>query len=229
MDRPLFLTRELDSFLANRSDTSLALAARLSEEAEVQVEKLVVRNHEFEWFEEDNGVEFNQEFSSEFASSLRRDSLPSQPDINLAEFHNDLMKKQVDKYDAIVVKTTRMLKHAELTKKELRKRVESLEKQLEETQENWQGSSEADSEEIAGLKAKIVTQKIRIDELELSANVPQEKVGKKCGKCSFATSDGDSLTKHIKSTHGVTCVIFVKKHLKIWMLHEHTHVKHVET
>ena len=200
-DRPLLLTRELDSFLDNRSNASLIGAAREIEEAEMQVEKMVVRNHEFEWFEEDNGVEFNQEFSSDFASSLRRDSLPSQPASNLVEFHNDLMKKQVDKYDAMVVRTTRMLKHAELTKKELRKRVELLEKELQETQENWQGSSEADSEEIAGLKSKIVTQNIRIDELELAAKEPQEKIGLKCGKCSFATSSKESLSKHMKSTH----------------------------
>ena len=87
------LTRELDSFLDNRSDTSLVLAARENKEAQVQVEKLAVRNHEVEWFEEDYNVEFNAEFSSEFASSLRRDSLPSQPTSNIVEFHNDLMKK----------------------------------------------------------------------------------------------------------------------------------------
>ena len=137
--RPLMWTWELDSFLDNRSDASLFVAARENEEAEVQVEKLVTRDHEIEWFEEDNNVEFDAEFSSEFASSLRRDSLPSQPARNLVGFHNDLIKKQNEKYDAMVVKTTRLLKHAELTKKELRKRVELLEKELEETQENWQG------------------------------------------------------------------------------------------
>ena len=112
---------------------------------------------------------FKAEFSSEFASSLRRDSIPSQPAKNLVGFHNDLMKKQVEKYDAMVVRTTRLLKHAELTKKSLRKRVESLEKELGETQENWQGSSEADSEEIASLKATITVKNIKIDELELAA------------------------------------------------------------
>ena len=175
LDRPLMLTRELDSFLDKRSDTSLVVAARESEEAEVQVEKLVVRNHEYEWFEEDDDVDFNQEFASEFASSLRRDSLPSQPASNLAEFHNDLMKKQVDKYDAMVVRTTRMLNANELTKKELRKFLNSLEKELEETMENWQGSSEVDSEEISGLKAKIVAQNIKIEELELAASLTHAK------------------------------------------------------
>ena len=89
MDRPLLLTRELDSFLDSRSDTSLVKAVKESEEAEVQVEKLAVRNHEFEWFEEDNDQGFRDEFASDFASSLRRESLPSQPPNMIAAFHNE--------------------------------------------------------------------------------------------------------------------------------------------
>ena len=202
VDRPLMLTRELDSFLDNRSDTSLVVVAGESKEVQVQVEKLAVRNHEVEWFEEDYNEEFNAEFSSEFASSLRRESLPSQPASNIVEFHNDLMKKQVEKYDAMVVTTTRMLKHAELSKKALRKRIESLEKELEETQENWHGSSEIDSEEIASLKAKIIAQNIKIEELQVAASVPQGKNCQKCEKCSFVTGDSDTLLKHMKSVHG---------------------------
>ena len=206
------LTRELDSFLDNRSDTSLFEAARMTEEAEAQVEKLVVRNHEVEWFEEDNNAEFNTEFASEFASSLRRDSLPSQSANNIAEFHNDLMKKQVEKYDAMVVRTTRLLKHAELTKKSLRNRIESLEKEVEETQENWQGSSESDSEEIASLKATITAKNIKIDELELAAkntektnnpNRIQEvrQIVQKCKDCKFTSKDSKTLDKHIATVH----------------------------
>ena len=102
MDRPLLLTRELDSFLDSKSDTSLVGAVRESEEVEMQVEKLVVRNHEVEWFEEDNDQGFLGEFASEFASSLRRESLPnSQPANKLAEFHNENMKKIVEKFYAM--------------------------------------------------------------------------------------------------------------------------------
>ena len=61
----ILLTHKLYSFLANTSDTSLILAARTSEEA-----KVGIRNQGVEWFEEDNNIEFNEEFSSEFASSL---------------------------------------------------------------------------------------------------------------------------------------------------------------
>ena len=219
VNRPLMLTRELDSFLDNRSDTSLIEAVRMSEEAEAQVEKLVARNHEVEWFEEDNNAEFNAEFASEFASSLRRDSLPSQSANTIAEFHNDLMKKQVEKHKVMVVRTTRLLKHAELTKKALRKRVESLEKELEETQENWQGSLEADSEEIAGLKATIRSKHIKIDELELAAkeepvkekntektNIPNRiqevrEIVQKCKDCKFTSKDSKALDMHVATVH----------------------------
>ena len=124
IDRPLLQTRELDSFLANRSDEDLVAAEREmmeSMEANVQVDKLVVRDHEVDWFEENN-LEFNDEFASQFASSLRRESLPpSQASNKMAEFHNELMKKQQEKYDSMVVKTTQMLNTAERSKTGLRK------------------------------------------------------------------------------------------------------------
>ena len=75
------------------------------------------------------------------------------------------MKNQIEKYDAMIVRTTRMLNHAEQSKIELRKRIAALQKELTETQENWQGSSEADSEEISGLKATIVAKNVKINEL----------------------------------------------------------------
>ena len=69
----------------------------------MQVEKLGVKNHEVEWFEEDNMEEFEEDFRSDFASYLRDSLPPRQPANNLAIFHNELMKKQLDKYDSMVV------------------------------------------------------------------------------------------------------------------------------
>ena len=173
MDRPLLQTRELDSFLANRSDENLEAAVVEALEANVQVEKLVVRNHEVEWFEEDN-LEFNDEFSSQFASSLRRQSLPPSQETNkMAEFHNELIKKQQEKYDSIVVKTTKMLNAAEKTKASLRKTIKSLQEELEETRENWQGSHEADAEQISSLQAQVTEHKLKIEELEQVACEPE--------------------------------------------------------
>ena len=96
-DGLLMSTRELNSLLANRSDASLADAAVESEqavEAEIIVEKLRVKNHELDWYQEDNDSNFLQgEFTSEFASTLRRESIENQPSRKqLAKLHNDMIK-----------------------------------------------------------------------------------------------------------------------------------------
>ena len=109
--------------------------------------------------------------------------------------------KQVEKFDAMVVRTTRMLNHAERTKIELRKRIMVLQKELTETQENLQGFYEADAEEISGLKATIVAKNVKIDELELAASVPKD-ICQKYGKCGMALKDSATLTLHMKSAHG---------------------------
>ena len=58
-------------------------------------------------------MEFNQEFTSDFASSIRRQSVgPSQTQNKLAELHTEIMKKKIEKYDAMVVRTTRMFNTA---------------------------------------------------------------------------------------------------------------------
>ena len=158
VDRPLLQTREIDSFLANRSYEYLIVAEKETleaMEANVQLENLVVRDHEVYWFEEDN-MEFNEDLASQFASSLRRESLPSiQTGNKVAEFHNELLKNQQEKYDSMVVHTTKMLNAAEKSKTNPRKTIKSLQKELEETRENWQGSAEADAEQISSLQAQV--------------------------------------------------------------------------
>ena len=127
---------------------------------------MIVNNHEIEWFQEDHDKDFENEFRSNFASSMRRDSLPAPPQNKLAALHNEQVKKLNDKYDALVIKTTRMMNQAEISKNHLRKTARSLQTQLEETQENWQASASLDNEEITTLKEKVADQKIKIEELE---------------------------------------------------------------
>ena len=200
-DRPLLLTRELDSFLDNQSNASLVAAVKESEEAEDQAAERGVKDHEVEWFEEDNMVEFVEEFRSDFASSLRESLPPSQPVNKVTKFHNELMKKQLEKYDLMVVKTTKLLNAAETQKNHLRKTAKGFLKELEETRENWQGAAEADAEEISSLKATLAIQKIRIQELELLTNEPNI-ANQKCKKGSFAASDSNQLEKHMQQAHG---------------------------
>ena len=65
-----------------------------------------------------------------------------------------------------MIKTTRMMNQAKISKNHLRKTARSLQTQLEETQENWQASASLDNEEITTLKEKVADQKIKIEELE---------------------------------------------------------------
>ena len=79
------------------------------------VEKLSVKTHELEWYEEDNDPNFNEEFRSDFASSLR-ESLPNQQVDPVAALHNKVVKMLKEKYDKLVVSTTKMMNIAEITK-----------------------------------------------------------------------------------------------------------------
>ena len=169
-DQPGRWTRDLDSYLENRNDFSLAAAAIESAEvieAEIIGEKLAVKDHELDWFEEDNNpLLFDAEFNSEFASSLRRQSLPNQPADKVALLHNEMIKQHIEKYDALVINSTRMLKAAEKYKAQLRKREKTLIKDLEETRDSWQTSSEIHAEEINNLKEKVAAETMKIKELE---------------------------------------------------------------
>ena len=64
----------------------------------------------------------------------------------------------------MVVKTTKLLNSAEIAKNHLRKTAKALQKELEETRENWQGSAEADAEELSSLRATVTIQKTKIEE-----------------------------------------------------------------
>ena len=205
-DRPMMNTRDLNSFLDNRSDSSLAAAAIESDQVlqieQIVVEKLMVKDHELDWFQEDNECPFDQEFSSAFASSLRRESTSNESNKKMVELHNNTIKKMTEKYDALVVNTTRMLNIAEITKNDLRKTVKSLNKQLAETQENWQGDSEAQAEEISSLKSSVTALKPKVKELEV-ISVDDIVVNQKCTKCDTKTKDSKTLALHMKEVHGV--------------------------
>ena len=63
-------------------------------------------------------------------------------------------------------------------------------KEFDETCEKWQTSSKIDAEEIANLKEKVVTQTIKITELECAKKDEPEVVKQKCNKCSIVTKNG---------------------------------------
>jgi uncharacterized C2H2 Zn-finger protein len=201
-DRPLMLTRDLNSFLDNRSDASLVEAADGGIEVDIQMEKLKVKDHELEWLDEDD-ESFMGQFTSDFASSLRRESLlPKEQDNRMAKCHNELTKQLNDKHDALVVKTTRMLNASEKVKTHLRNTVKSLTSELAETRENWQTTAEADNEEISSLQAKVKELNAKIEKFE-SKNEDIEVVNQKCRKCNMVVKYGKSLQTHMKEAHGI--------------------------
>ena len=205
-EMPLMMTRELDSYLDNRNDASLVAAAAESErvvEAEIMAQKLSVKSHELEWYEEDNNSNFSEEFRSNFASSLR-ESLPSQQVDPVAALLNEMVKTLTEKYDKLVVSTTKMMNMAEITKTDLRKTVKTLNKNLAETRENWQKTVEVDAKEKNDLKDEVAAQKIKIEDLESKTKADEPKVmNQKCAKCSNVFRNGKLLKKHMKKTHGV--------------------------
>ena len=122
------LTRDLESMLADKSDSNLAAMAAEAEQVMEEVERLEVRDHEVEWYEE-NLIELPEDFVSDFANSLRSDSQSSHVN-KAAEIHNETVKKLNQKYDAMVIKTNMLLKASEKVKLDLRKNVKSLQKTI---------------------------------------------------------------------------------------------------
>ena len=101
----------------------------------------------------------------------------------------------------MVVKTTKLLNSAEIARNHLRKTAKALQKELEETRENWQGAAEADAEELSSLRATVTMQKTKNEELELLTSEP-EVAYQKCEQCKFMARDSKVLGKHMKGVHG---------------------------
>ena len=73
---------------------NLAIAALETEkmmEAEIMAEKLGVKDHELDWYQEENDPNFmEEEFISDFASTLKREFLANKPSRKqVANLHND--------------------------------------------------------------------------------------------------------------------------------------------
>ena len=188
LEIPNMSTRELDSFLANRSDFDLAMAAVETEkilEAENVAEKLGVKSHELDWFQEDNDsnfmkdLSFTQGFTSEFASSLRRESMEKHSQEKLAKLHNEMIKSLKDKCDAMVVRTHKITAEANTTKTELRKMNKILQKELEKEQQLKQEAIklvEEVSDKVTILKSRLQVEKVLV--IALRIKLGDKKEGK---------------------------------------------------
>ena len=231
--QPLMVTREWDSMLADKSDMNLAVMAAEAEQAAEQVERLEVRDHEVEWYKEDN-ISLPEMFTSDFASSLRSESLSSRGN-RAAELHNNKVQELTKKYDAMVIKTNKLLKASEKVKLDLRKYAKSLEKQLtmerKKTQQsatdvakysgeitNLKENLQVEKDLVVALKLKIEDQKKEQecsdtpapmnkndnDIDEILEEGPLPEGQRNCEHCNFMTSNRVLLSEHVKKRHGDT-------------------------
>ena len=166
-----------------------------AEETKMKVENLGVNNHELDLDQEDHYSAYINEFRSDFASSLRREWLVGQPANKVAAFHEEIIKKLLNKNNEIVISTTRMLEGAEKAKADLRKTVKCLGKELDETRENWKTSAEFDAEEISSLKETVSAQNIKIKELE--SNIAETDAMKEQEQLTEKVPNSIHPTKHI--------------------------------
>ena len=233
IEDPGMWTRNLDSYLENQNDISLAAAAFESEQAiqeEIMVEKLGVKYHEIEWFEEDHNSGFIEEFRSDFASSLRSETQLNKEG-NVAKLHNDIILKLNEKYDVLVIKSERSLKSAEKSKNILRKKVNSLNNQLiQECKSlevakniikkyagevtNLKVNLQVEQDLVVALKLKYekeqsdksdsqnrnVTKPGVEDNLEKEGPLPKKE--ENCEKCNFKTRNRVLMSEQIDKFHG---------------------------
>ena len=91
-----FATRDLDSFLSNRSDLDIMNAAAQAENINEAVEQIELQEQEMnqclEWYDEDHNEAFN--FTSDFAEELRRESIELiRPQYNQNKLVAEMKKK----------------------------------------------------------------------------------------------------------------------------------------
>ena len=226
-------TKDLNSFLANMSDASLVDAAFKSNqlvEAEIIVEKLNVRNHEVEWFEEDHDPNFSKEFSSEFASSLRRESVLNQPSQDhISKIHNETVKALINKFDDLVIQTNKIILAAEKEKGVLRKYVKNLKIQLSEELKNKEEAIkliEQTADEVTNLKVRLQVEKDLVVALKFKLEDKKQQSEDKrtketepevviinheerplsikdssCNKCNYFTRNQVLMTEHKEKRH----------------------------
>ena len=110
-----FATRDLDSFLNNKSDQEIMIAVEQAERLEEAEQQMALREHEMnqclEWYDEDHNEAFN--FTSEFAEEIRKEAV--EPNLNQM-YQNRKISELKKKEDDLVKHTTKLLKQAEIQK-----------------------------------------------------------------------------------------------------------------
>ena len=152
-------TRDLDSFLNNKSDCDILNAAASADaihDAENLLDKEDMEMQQcLEWYDEDHNEAFN--FTSDFAEELLREERP-----NWAEQVKNLKKtaaEQQKKDDLLIKHSNKLLEAAERQKAHFRKTVNKLQEELQDTYNNWEASEINNQEEMNKLRVELDNEK----------------------------------------------------------------------
>ena len=189
-----FATRDLDSFLNNKSDLEILNAAAKAERLYEAEQQMIVREQEMnqclEWYDEDHNDAFN--FTSDFAEEVRKEAV--EPTNSLVD-QNRRAIKQKQKEDDLVKHTTRLLKQADIQKSHLRKTIISLEQELADTLKSWEMSEKSNREELSKVNEKLAAV------IKESKKPEVTEVDQKCDKCKFICKDSKIMKSHIAYVH----------------------------
>jgi hypothetical protein len=154
-----FQTRDLESFLNNKSDAEIITAAAFAEvvhDAEnlLDIEDMDLEQR-LEWFDEDHNEAFN--FTSDFAEELLREERPSRAE--QVKKHKKIAAEQQRKDDLLIKHSNQLLQASEKQKAHFRKTVNRLEQELQDTYNNWEASEINNREEMEKLRLELDKEK----------------------------------------------------------------------
>ena len=189
-----FATRDLDSFLNNKTDLEILNAVAQAERINEAEQQMALREQEMnqclEWYDEDHNEAFN--FTSDFAEEIRKEAVEP--------IHNQFdqtrrVTEQRQREDDLVKHTTRLLKQAEIQKSHLRKTVRNLEEELADTLKSWERSKKSNREELSKVKEKLAAV------IKESKKPEVTDVNQKCDKCKFTCKDSKRMDSHVAYVH----------------------------
>ena len=195
-----FQTRDLESFLKNKSDIELQNAAAFAEDlydAEMQQNKDDIDMEQcLEWFDEDFNEAFN--FTSEFAEEVVREVRPNRTE--QLRNHKKILANQQKKDELLINHSNKLLEAAERQKSHFRKTVKKLEQELQDTYNNWEASEINNREEMVKIRAELESEKKK-NLINQNKKVEVRPVPQKCKDCKFTCKDSKTLDNHVGLVH----------------------------
>ena len=195
-----FQTRDLESFLKNKSDAEIRNATAFAEAVNDAENLHDIEENDLEqrfgWYDEDHNEAFN--FTSDFAEELLREERPNRAE--LIRNQKKIAAEQQRKDDLLIKHSNQLLEAAEKQKAHFRKTVNHLETELQETYNNWEASEISNRKEMEKLRIELEQEKK--NNAVKSIEIPEVKeVEQKCKVCKFTCKDSNTLDNHMSAVH----------------------------